>query len=104
MDSGNFHALLNFRVDSGDEILKEHFPAAPKNATYISESTQNEIISCCADIVNKQIMSEIKHSKYFSILADEVADCSNKEQMPIVFRYVDSNNTIKERFSEFAHK
>ena len=49
-------------------------------------------------------MSEIKHSKYFSILADEVADCSNKEQMPIVFRYVDSNNTIKERFLEFAHK
>ena len=47
-------------------------------------------------------MSEIKHSKYFSILVHEVADCSNKEQMPIVLRYVDSNNTIKERFLEFC--
>ena len=68
LDSGNFQALLNFRVDSGDESLKEYFSTAPENATYISKSTQNEIRFCCADIVNKKIMSEIKHSKYFSIL------------------------------------
>ena len=60
-------------------------------------------MSCCADIVKRKIISEIKHSKYFSILADEVADCSNKEQMPIVLRYVDSDSTIKERFLEFVH-
>ena len=30
LDSGNFQALLNFRVDSGDEILKEHFSTAPQ--------------------------------------------------------------------------
>ena len=48
-------------------------------------------------------MSEIKHFKYFSILADEVADCSNKEQMPIFLRYVDSDNAIKEKFLEIVH-
>ena len=104
LDSGNFQALLSFRVNSGDESLKEHFSTAPKNATYRSKSTQNEIISCCADIVNRKIMSEIKHSKYFPILADEVPDCSNREQMPIVLRYIKSNNTIKERSLEFVCK
>ena len=54
LDSGNFQALLNVRVDSGDESLKEHFSTAPNNATYRSKTTQNEIVSCYADIVNNK--------------------------------------------------
>ena len=79
VDTGNFQALLNFRIDSGDEILKEHFDKAPKNATYRSKSTHNDIISCCAEVVNNNIISEIRSSKHFAIIADEVTDCSNKE-------------------------
>ena len=26
--AGNFHALLQFRIDAGDEVLKEHFETA----------------------------------------------------------------------------
>ena len=33
-NSGNFQALINFRIDSGDTVLKEHFDTAPKNASY----------------------------------------------------------------------
>ena len=31
---GNFHALLNFRIESGDEILQNHLATAPRNARY----------------------------------------------------------------------
>ena len=31
---GNFQALLDFRLDSGDKELQEHFMSAPKNALY----------------------------------------------------------------------
>ena len=84
VDTGNFQALLNLRIDSSDEILKEHFDTTPKNATYRSKSTQNDIISCCAEVINSNIISEIRSSKKFAIIADEVTDCSSKEQMPIV--------------------
>ena len=33
---GNFQALLDFRLDSGDKELQEHFMSAPKNALYIT--------------------------------------------------------------------
>ena len=98
LDNGTFQARLDFRVDSDDVILKEHFATAPRNATYRSRSTQNDIIYCCADVANGKIMSEIRQSKHISILADELTGYSNKEQMPIVRRYVDSDNSIKERF------
>ena len=41
---GNFKALLAFRAEAGDQILKKHLQKAPRNATYASKTTQNEII------------------------------------------------------------
>ena len=35
--SGNFQALLEFRIDSGDQTLKHHLETAPRNATYVSK-------------------------------------------------------------------
>ena len=77
---------LDFRVDSGDSVLEEHFKNSPKNATYRSKTIQNDLISCCADVLNDQIIKEIQEAKFYSILADEVRDCSNKEQMPLILR------------------
>ena len=38
----------------------------------------------------------------YSIIADEARDCSNKEQMSLVLRYVDSNLDIREDFVSFV--
>ena len=40
-DSGNFQALLDFRVRSGDQVLADHFKNAPRNATYRSKRTNS---------------------------------------------------------------
>ena len=37
----------------------------------------------------------------YSISADEATDCSNKEQMPFVVRFVDQDNNIREEFLDF---
>ena len=41
-------------------------------------------------------------SQIFSILADEVQDCSNKEEMPIIIRHVDAHSDIQESFIGFV--
>ena len=33
LNPGNFRALLNFQVDSGDQVLKDHIERAPSNVT-----------------------------------------------------------------------
>lgn len=40
----NFLALLNFRIDSVDEIVKKKFSLAPKNAQYRAPSILNDFI------------------------------------------------------------
>ena len=56
--------MLDFRVDSGNEVLKQHFENAPRNATYRSKTVQNDLISCCGEIITNQILSYIKDAKF----------------------------------------
>lgn len=41
----DFLALLRFRVDAGDEVLRDHLEMARLNATYTCKETQNQIIT-----------------------------------------------------------
>ena len=37
---------------------------------------------------------EVKISKLFAVSADEAADAANKEQLPLIVRFVDESGTI----------
>ena len=53
------------------------------------------------DILQTDLINEIKEVKFFSILADEVG--SHKvEQLPVCIRVVDKNNNIRREFLEFG--
>ena len=99
---GNFLALVKLAVELQCPILKEHLSKCAKNATYLSKTVQNEMLSLIANNIVEQVVGEIKKSKYFSVLADEAVDISNKEQMPIIIRYVDGNCEIRETFLKMA--
>ncbi|XP_014675618.1 PREDICTED: 52 kDa repressor of the inhibitor of the protein kinase-like [Priapulus caudatus] len=102
-DRSNFRALLNFRISSGDKVLEEHLKTTgPKNATYTSSRIQNEVIDTIADYIRQKIFSQVKNSPFFLIIADEVTDVSNKEQLAFVLRYVDSAETPQERLVDFV--
>ena len=95
--------MLAFRVDSGDAILQQHLENAPRNATYRSKTIQNEIIKTIGSYILSKISDEIKESKLFSVVADEAANISNKEQLSLVLRYVDASQQIREEFIGFYH-
>ena len=44
--------------------------------------------------------SEVKEAKFYSIIADEVTDVSNKEELSLVVRYLHKGN-VKEVFVDF---
>ena len=95
----NFKALLKFRVDSGDKLLQDHLETGPRNATYASKTIQNEIISVIGEAIQAKILNEVHEgSKLFSVIANKTRDISNKEQMPLIIRYVDTHYNIHEKF------
>ena len=98
---GNFHALLMLRVDAGDDILKDHLEKCGKNAIDTSKTVQNELISLVGGAIKEVIVRKVAVNKVFSVIADEATDSSNKEQLPLVIRFVDSDNNIREEFVGF---
>ena len=99
---GNFLAILKLLSETNSE-LKDHLDApSAKNATYISPGIQNELIHIISyDVLQKQLIDEVKEAKFFSIMADEV-ESHHTEQLPICVRFVDKECNIREEFLEFG--
>ena len=87
LNHGNFLALLEFRVLSGDKILENHLKSAKGNALYTSKVIQNELITICGNVVRDKILQDIRSASYFSVIADEATDSTNVEQLSICIRY-----------------
>lgn len=98
---GNFWALVDFRVDAGDKILEAHLQSAPNNATYTSSVIQNQLIHILGDYIRNIIIDGVIKSPLFSVIADEVTDVANFEQLSLVLRYVDSDGCIHEDLVDF---
>lgn len=65
----NFREILKFRIDSGDDILKNHLQKCSQNASFINKTTQNDLIDyCVTSVLLNKIINAIRESKYFSII------------------------------------
>ena len=98
----NFLALLK-RYAEVDSVLYNHLnhPRA-RNATYLSPTSQNEIINVIVyDVICTNLITEVKKARFFAVLADEV--CShNVEYLPLCLRFVNEACDIREEFVAFV--
>ena len=85
-----------------NEKVVEIIEKAPKNATYTIPRIQKEILHVFLAKVKKVIREEIGDAK-FCIMVDKAHDESMKEQMAMVFRYVNAEGFVKEHFFGLIH-
>ena len=88
---GNLYQLLLLQAEDCPEMK-----TWLRKKEYISPEIVNEIIMMMGQSVLRQLLSEIKSSLWFSILADEATDISHHEQMSLSIRWVDDSYTIHE--------
>lgn len=99
-NEGNFIQLVRFRAET-DPILANHLAKSPRNAHYTSKTIQNELVGVIGNCIRGRIIDEVKRAQFYSIIADEVTDTANKEQLSLVLRYV-LDNDVKEVFVDFV--
>ena len=71
-------------------ILLQPLGAPP----YASSVIQNQVIDVLADQVRQKIIGNVQVAKWFSLIADDVTDVSNKEQLSLVLRYVEPDTLL----------
>ena len=91
--NSNFHQLLNLRAQENPEIIEW---LRKRDEKYTSPEIQNELLEAMALGMMRQISANIQNATFFTIMADETADVSNKEQLCI--RWVDDCFVIHKNF------
>ncbi|KAG8187403.1 hypothetical protein JTE90_016947 [Oedothorax gibbosus] len=102
VNEGNFRELLRFRISAGDTALQKHLENTSANATYISKTTQSEIIEVCKEEIFDILKTKINSSTYYSVIFDETTDASHTSQMSLIIRYLDES-ILREDFLEFIN-
>ncbi|XP_058776617.1 uncharacterized protein LOC131650936 [Vicia villosa] len=72
------------------------------NCKMTSPIIQKELANACAVETIKKIVGEIGDG-FFCVLVDESGDCSGKEQMVVIVRFVDVRGFVVERFIGIVH-
>jgi len=101
LNQGNFRALLKLHADAGDKELSEHLETCDCTDTYISKTSQNELLQCIEKFIYEVIIKQVKDGGgFFGIGTDEVTDTSNWEQVGLVVQYFYNGEPI-ERLAEY---
>ncbi|XP_028967301.1 52 kDa repressor of the inhibitor of the protein kinase-like [Galendromus occidentalis] len=86
-------------------LLCEHLNNLKRNATYMSNKFQNELIAAIGKIIRRKIVREVNDSKFYAVLADETSDAGRIDQLTICLRYIStsaSKPVVKEVFLKFC--
>ena len=86
---------------ANDPEFEEFIRLSGRNATYTSPSTQNYLIKIMAENIRLQVKSRIQEATCWGFSFDETPDCSGKEQLCFLVRYVTANNEYREDFLGF---
>ena len=77
---GNFVHIINYAIRNGNKVLENHLKTCSKRETYLSATTQNDLLKCCYQVITEGLLTELKASKTFALILDEASDISIQEQ------------------------
>ena len=110
-NKGNFLSLLKL-ISKYDPVILNHLQEI-KNASldgkkqgtsYLSGSSQNQLIVLCEDQIREEILNGRTKSRYFGMICDATPEKSRTEQTTVILRYLHYTGVewkVEESFLEF---
>ncbi|XP_036392965.1 52 kDa repressor of the inhibitor of the protein kinase-like [Megalops cyprinoides] len=97
----NFQALLEYRINAGDEVLRRRFETTAVNAEYCPSGQQRRILEVCESCVREELLQEARDARFFSLVTGDLADFPEGPHIPLFLRFVDQSHFLREEFIEF---
>ena len=98
-DQSNLHQLLKTRSEDVPYLLQWI-----KEGKYLSHDIINELYEMMANTLLREVLNDVRKSKWYSIMADESRDISNKEQMVFIIRWLSEDDfEVHEDFIGMYH-
>ncbi|XP_056141258.1 THAP domain containing 12a [Lampris incognitus] len=97
--SSNFQALLDYRMNAGDEALKKRYDAQPENKECCSSSQLSQLVEVCEKCIRDELLKEVRQNVLFSLVTDDLVKISEEWHLPVFLRYVDQTNCQQEKLA-----
>uniref|UniRef100_UPI0037E9A75E THAP domain containing 12b n=1 Tax=Semicossyphus pulcher TaxID=241346 RepID=UPI0037E9A75E len=99
--SNNFQALLDYRMNAGDEALRKRFEATAVNTEYLSATQQSQLLDVCENTVREEMLMEVRESRFFSLVTGDLVEFATEKHLPLFLRFVNQQNVLREDFLDF---
>ncbi|XP_031152300.1 THAP domain containing 12b [Sander lucioperca] len=99
--SNNFQAVLDYRMNAGDEALRKRFQATAVNTEYLSATQQSQLLDVCENTVREEMLMEVRESRFFSLVTGDLVEFANEKHLPLFLRFVNQHNVLREEFLDF---
>ncbi|XP_051881620.1 52 kDa repressor of the inhibitor of the protein kinase-like isoform X2 [Pristis pectinata] len=97
----NIQALLEFRMNAGDEILRKRFETTAVNAVYCPKNLQKDLLDICEMCIREEVLREVRDSNFFSIVTDDVINIAGVDHVSLLIRFVDESDSLRQEFVGF---
>lgn len=97
----NFQALLEFRINAGDDALRRRFETSPASLEFCSSTQLQQILEVGEKCICEELLSEVKEARFFSLVVEDVTEVAGENRIPTFVRFVDQNNHLREEFLGF---
>ncbi|KAJ8266404.1 hypothetical protein GJAV_G00130060 [Gymnothorax javanicus] len=97
----NFQALLEYRINAGDEVLRKRFEMTAVNTEYCPANQLGQMLEVCESCIREELLQEIRESRFFSLITEELVEISGERHLPLLLRFVDRSNCTREEFIGF---
>ena len=82
--------------------MKIHRQKSPSNVTYLSKATTAEVLKSISHNLEQRLLTHLKASQCFSIMADENTDVASKEELSVCDRWLEKGKAV-EHFLGIVH-
>lgn len=100
--SNNLQALIDYRINAGDEALKKRFEATAVNTEYLSPTQQSQLLDVCENTVREEMLMEVRESRFFSLVTGDLVKFGEEKHLPLFVRFVNQQNVLREEFLDFV--
>ncbi|XP_072900384.1 52 kDa repressor of the inhibitor of the protein kinase-like isoform X3 [Hemitrygon akajei] len=97
----NVQALLEFRMNAGDEMLRKRFEATAVNTVYCPKNLQKDLLDICEMCIREEVLREVRDSNFFSIITDDVINIAGVNHVSLLIRFVDESDSLRQEFVGF---
>lgn len=101
LNTSTFQALLENRINAGDEVLRARFEAAAVTEEFCPGVQQKQLLDVCERCIRDELLQEVRESRFFSLVTGELVEFPEGQHIPVFLRFVDQSNTLREEFVEF---